>query len=336
MTITIKDVAKKAGVSRACVSKYLNNVPYVSEKTKRKIANAIKVLDYIPNIMARNLTRKKSNVITLIIEDITNPFFPEIVEGVESLADSLGYRILLINLKNKNEKAIDNYFKYILEYRADGILSTSGNISQKYLDSFQTKMYPIVLISVIIPNTDLDCVIIDNYQGAHLMTKYLISLNHKRIAHITGDLNMQDAKDRFSGYKAALKDADITIKKEYTEKSDYSEKGGYSAAKRLISLKERPTAIFCANDYTAFGAINLINGAGLEVPGDISVAGFGNIHFSGLSFVNLTTVDEPKMQLGEIALKILIDRINSKEEKKATQKIILEPRVIIRGTTKLL
>ena len=334
MAVTIKDVAKKAGVSRACVSKYLNNVPYVSEKTKRKIANAIKVLDYIPNIMARNLTRKKSNVITLIIEDITNPFFPEIVEGVESLADSLGYRILLINLKNKNEKAIDNYFKYILEYRADGILSTSGNISQKYLDSFQTKMYPIVLISVIIPNTDLDCVIIDNYQGAHLMTKYLISLNHKRIAHITGDLNMQDAKDRFSGYKAALKDAGITIKKEYTEKSDYSEKGGYSAAKRLISLKERPTAIFCANDYTAFGAINLINGAGLEVPGDISVAGFGNIHFSGLSFVNLTTVDEPKMQLGEIALKILIDRINSKEEKKATQKIILEPRVIIRGTTK--
>ncbi len=332
MAVTIRDVAKKAGVSRACVSKYLNNIPYVSKKTKRKIENAIKVLNYTPNIMARNLTRKKSNVITLIIEDITNPYFPEIVEGIENLADSLGYRILLINLKNKNEKAIDNYLKYILEYRADGILSTSGNISQKYLDSFQTEKYPIVLISVIIPNIDLDYVIIDNYQGAYLMTKYLIGLNHKRIAHITGDLNMQDAKDRFSGYKAALKDAGI--KKEYTEKSDYSEKGGYLAAKKLVSLPKRPTAIFCASDYTAFGAINLINEAGLDVPGDISIAGFGNINFSSLSFVNLTTVDEPRMQLGEIALKILIDKINSKEEKKATQKIILEPRVIIRGTTK--
>lgn len=315
------------------MSKYLNNIPYVSTQTAEKIRKAIKELNYKPSIIARSLTTNRTNTIGLIIWEITNPFFPDIIKGVEDYATELGYKILLVDIKDKSE-LIDSYIDSLKESSVDGIISASNAISKKYINNLRKEKFPFVFVSVS-SESDFDYVDIDNFKGAYLITEYLINLGHKKIAHISGDIKTSDAISRIGGYKRALEENGIRIDEKLLIKGDFSEKSGFIGAKKLLSLKQKPTAIFCANDFSAYGALDFITKNGYRVPEDISVAGFDNLYFSSLNLINLTTIDQPRYKMGAIAAEILINKIkNPKSNKK--KEIILEPKIIIRKTTKIL
>lgn len=315
------------------MSKYLNNIPYVSTQTAEKIRKAIKELNYKPSIIARSLTTNRTNTIGLIIWEITNPFFPDIIKGVEDYATELGYKILLVDIKDKSE-LIDSYIDSLKESSVDGIISASNAISKKYINNLRKEKFPFVFVSLS-SESDFDYVDIDNFKGAYLITEYLINLGHKKIAHISGDIKTSDAISRIGGYKRALEENGIRIDEKLLIKGDFSEKSGFIGAKKLLSLKQKPTAIFCANDFSAYGALDFITKNGYRVPEDISVAGFDNLYFSSLNLINLTTIDQPRYKMGAIAAEILINKIkNPKSDKR--KEIILEPKIIIRKTTKIL
>ena len=332
-TKNIKDVAKLAGVSQACVSKFLNSKPYVSEKTKEKIAKAIKKLNYKPNAIARSLVKRKSNCIGLIIRDITNPFYAGIVKSMENYINSnnLNYYLILVDVQ-ENDKYIDS----LLERRVDGIATSTDEISPRYLKYLKTVNIPLLFIGryLYLPNIQVNFITIDNFLGAYMMTKYLIKLGHKKIAHISGNIKSKIILDRLNGYKTALQDNNIDINPDYIlSTNDLNINSGYEAAEQLLTKPDtkRPTAIFCISDFLAFGTYDYCVKNNIKVPEELSIGGFDDNKFSSLGFVSLTTIKQPIDFIGKTAAEILINKI--KDGDRTTINKIIEPELIIRKST---
>ncbi|MBT9170163.1 MAG: Catabolite control protein A [Actinobacteria bacterium] len=331
---TIIDVAKRAGVSKSTVSKILTDKPYVSHETREKVMKAIAELGYRPNAIARSLVRNVTKTIGLIISDITNPFFPEIVRGIEDKASEMGYNIFICNSDAKVERE-EAYLELLLEKRVDGIIFTSARITDTRIADLRRHNFPFILVSRTLPDVQTDYVVVDNRAGAYLAVEHLISLGHQRIAHITGPKDASGALDRLWGYQKAMADHGLKTDAELVKEGDFREQGGYLATKELLSLSSAPTAIFAANDFIAIGALQAINEAGLEVPEDISLVGFDNIHLAGLTRINLTTINQPRYKMGLMATEVLIERIEGKRGPGPVQ-LVLEPELVIRSSTKRL
>jgi LacI family transcriptional regulator len=331
----IKDVAKLAGVSIGCVSKYLNNKPYVSEKTKAKIEKAIKKLKYRPNAIAKSLVVKKSNCIGLLVRDITNPYYSGIIRGIEEYIIEEGYNYSLIlsdmiDPENISDKYIDNF----LQRRVDGIATTSDYLSIDYLKMLNSTNIPMVFINryIVNPKISINYVIIDNFKGAYMITEHLIKLGHKNIAHISTGNSSAVVSKRLDGYKTALSDNGIEINDDnIILRGDLTAESGYNIASELLARENPPTAIFCINDYTAYGVIDYCFKHNIKIPGDISIAGFDDVSFSSLDFISLTTVRQPINDIGRIAAQILFDKIKFGKKDKVHR--ILEPEIVVRKST---
>ena len=275
----IYDVAKKASVSIACVSKYLNNLPYVSEGTAKIIKKAIIDLNYKPSAIARSLTIRKTKNIGLLIRDITNPFYNGIVRGIEEYIrqNNLEYCLFSVDLNNKDEDS-DMYIERFLENRVSGILTTTDKISLKTIKYLKKIELPIIFVSRYVDYQcyDLDFIIVDNFKGAYMIADYVIKCGHKNIGIISGPLNTKTLIDRRNGFGKALKDSNINfdLNNEIIV-DEYTIEGGYKAAKILMSFKSKPTAVFCINDFMAIGFIDWCFKNNLNIPKDISVTGFG-------------------------------------------------------------
>jgi DNA-binding LacI/PurR family transcriptional regulator len=310
----ILDVALKAKVSIATVSRVVNNSPHkVNSATRKKVLATIQKLDYRPNALAKGLLMKKTMTVGIIIPDISNPYYAEIVRGIQDMADQYGYAVILLNT-DRNQERIVKHIYFLREKSADGIIFSGGVIhGAKVLTSLKELRERVVVIGR--HRVDFPAVMVDNVGGAQKATQHLIGLNHRRIGFIGGPDKSSSAKDRLSGYRNALIQHCYPVENNLIREGDFTPRSGFLSARALIQ-SERPTAIFTANDQMAFGAVRAAKELGLRVPDDLSVVGFDNIPFSSYFAPPLTTVEIPKYPIGAAAMEMLVNLISKKNAEK--------------------
>src|SRR4030065_1096814 len=332
MSITIKDVAKKAGVSIATVSFVTNNSKHISTETKNRVLKSIKALNYHPSKSARNLVSKKTGFIGFILTDDhflrTEPFYTRIFLGTEFVARSEGYYILLTSISpDFNEK--DILPRFILNKSVDGII-IAGKIPHNLIERISSYKLPTVFVDYIPPTNSYPLVLIDNIQGGLLATNHLINLGHKNIAFISGDIDHPSFSDRLNGYRQALEYAKIPIKNNliFTNTNYHGRQAGFILAKKIFTGNKEVTAVFAGNDAMAIGVMHYLNKKGYKVPEDVSVIGFDDIEADLLLDPSLSTIRVPKIELGVEALKLLVNTLKNK--KSLPKKILVPVELMIR------
>jgi len=331
MNTTIKDVAELAGVHPSTVSRVINNDSRISEKTKEKVILIINKLGYTPNAIARGLKTKRTYTLGMLIPDITNPFFAEIARGAEDAANTNGFNIILCNTDDKLKKE-RIYLEILKGKRVDGLILGTAHIKDKSILELEKKKFPYILVCRGIKELEKNCVIVDDVGGGTIATEHLIKLGHRRIAHIAGPLKVRGSINRLEGYKLALKKHQIEYKEELVEEGDFRINGGYQAMKKFLKLVEPPTAIFAANDLLALGAMQAIQKKKYHVPKDFSIIGFDDIRLASFVYPPLTTIRQPMLEMGELAVKMLIKIIEEGEFNQ--RKEVLESKLIIRESCK--
>lgn len=326
---TISDVAAAAGVSVATVSRVINGNANVSPETLMKVTKAIQELNYRPNLLGRDLRRTRSERVLVLLPNISNPFYSEIVKGIEDVANRNGYSIMLCNT-DSDIKRERTYIKMLKTRLADGAILMASEMSCEELTELSKEVL-IVQCCEYKEGVPLPHVSIDNEKAAYKATNHLISLGHRKIAFIGADNQFLSSNLRETGYKRALSDAGIEINPEYICYGDYGYKSGLRNMKKLLILPERPTAVFCISDVMAIGAIRCAMEENLKVPDDLAVCGFDNIHFSWMFTPSITTISQPMYDLGCTAMDALINIIEGKSIE--TMNYFLEHELIIRGST---
>lgn len=328
MSVTIKDIAKACGVSYATVSRALNNSREINENTKKRIIRVAQSMGYSPNAIARSLVKNKTNMIGLLVPDIVNPYFHEVAKGVEDAANAMGYNVLLCNTDYNIEKEIV-YKDVLLERRVEGFIVAPASDATGRI--FKNENVPVVLVGDMDEENNLNYVTTDNISGAFKATEYLIKLGHKKIAFVGGPEDAKTNRDRFKGYMNALEYYKIDKNNIVIRSKGYKMKDGYSCALEIMKSGINPTAIFCANDLAALGVLQALDENSLSVPDDVSVIGYDDISFASLPRIKLTTVHQPKYEIGKLATKIIVKKLKSKKQGEP-EKVILEPDLIIRDT----
>ncbi|MCX7842547.1 MAG: LacI family DNA-binding transcriptional regulator [Clostridia bacterium] len=326
---TIQDVAKAAGVSVATVSRVLNNSGLVQEETRETVMEAIRALNYQPNLLGRNLRRMETRMILVLLPNISNPFYSRIVKGIEDVAHKNGYNIMLCN--TDSDKMRERIYLELLKKRlSDGIILMASELSREELLELG-KNYPVVQCCEYREDVEITHVSIDNYSAAKKAVNHLIGQGHKRIAMISCKNNFLSTVQREAGYKKVLEESGIEFDPDLLAYGDYGYKSGLRTAKQFLSMQDKPTAIFAISDMMAIGAIKAVRQAGLKIPEDIAVVGFDNINFASMCEPELTTVSQPKYDIGCYTMEFLIRQI--KGESKSSQAIFLEHELIIRAST---
>ncbi|HHU51167.1 MAG TPA: LacI family transcriptional regulator [Firmicutes bacterium] len=325
--VTIKDIAKKVGVSPSVVSRALNNKYGVKAETRERIVRTAKEMGYRPNILAQGLVTRKTNTIGVVMADISEPFFSQLIKGMNLVADETGYTLIYYNSYESlvERSALEHMIK---AQRVDGLIIVGSRIKEDEYLSGRTWEVPLVLVERRLTAPGLNCVWVDSITGAYKATRYLIDQGHRRIAHICGTLGFQVALDRLEGYKRALADTGLPYAEELVASGHFVWQDGYTATKEVLKQTPRCTAVFAGNDTMAYGALQAIAESGLEVPRDIAVVGFDDLEFSLLTNPPLTTVRQPRMEMGKKAVSILVSILAGKAEEGV--KISLTPELIIR------
>ena len=321
MKTTIYDVAKKAGVSIATVSRALgNNQEKVKPKTREKVLAICEALNYQPNSIAKNLAKNTTGAIGLVLPEIQGDFYTEIIKGVDELAYTDGYN-LIVSSSHSKRNIVESIMGFMRESMVDGVILLIPAMSKQIENILAKFRIPIVIISDIENNNMFDVVSIDNYQGAYSMVEYLIKkLGHTRIASICGPDFNHDAQMRKKGYLDALKDANISIRKDWIIESDFSIKGGELACSRLLSLKDKPDLIFAANDNMAAGCYNTAELLKYKIPDDIGIVGYDHIALSEFLKPKLTTVHVQVSEIGRVATNLLLKRLKENNNHKSEYK----------------
>ena len=278
--VRIADVAKMANVSTATVSRVISNAGTVKKETANKVLEAIDKLNYKPNMLARQLRRLETQTILVVIPDITNTFFSNVLRGIESVATAYGYQVLLGDAQNIVERE-RSYLDNLGQRKADGVILLTARTDQKVLEEL-SEQYPVVLACEYYEGSNLPTVSIDNISSARKATEYLISLNHKKIAHISGPLKVVVGRDRLKGYHQAMAHHGLHVESLLVQEGDFSYESGFNLMKKLLMLDEIPTAVFAANDVMAMGAIKAAKSKGIRIPDDLSVIGFDDIKFASI------------------------------------------------------
>ncbi len=305
MTTTIKDVAREASLNISTVSRALNNAYGVHEQTRNHVIAVAARLGYQPNRVARSLVTGRSHSLALVVSDIRNPFFAEIARGAEDAARAGGCDLILCNSDFSADKQMQ-YVRSLLEKRIDGILMNSvSSLNRKQQEQLAICGVPIVLLNRAAPGKSFSTVCADNEAGGALVAQYLLRLGHRNIGHLTGPRHHGNMTDRARGLLRTLQNSGMKTKPVILY-GENSFQGGYELAVQLLSRKPRITAIFAANDVMAFGAVGAILEAGLRIPGDISIIGFDNIELSSIMHVPLTTIHQPKYEIGRAAVEVLL------------------------------
>jgi len=324
--VKMKNVAKLANVSIATVSRVFTGSDTVAGETRKKVMKAVKELNYHPNVLARQFRMMETKTIIVVVPDITNTFFSQILRGIEKTARENGYRVLLGD--TRNDVTIEHeYLKALYEKRADGLILLTARMDRNTIESLIEK-YPVVLACEYLEGSNIPTVSIDNISAARKATEHLIKLGHKRIAHIAGPMNVILSRDRLKGYKQAMKTYRLEVDPLLIAEGDFYYETGYDLMLKLMYINNPATAIFAANDEMAIGAIKAIQSQGLKVPEDIAIVGFDNIKMSTIFSPSLTTIGQPMYKIGEKAIHLLLDLIKGKKIRK--NQFVLDDKLIIR------
>ncbi|MDQ0217425.1 LacI family transcriptional regulator [Peribacillus cavernae] len=328
--VRIVDVAKKANVSTATVSRVITNSGNVKKETIEKVMEAIQKLNYQPNILARQLRRLETKTILVIVPDITNTFFSNILRGIESVANKNGYQVLLADAHNNVERE-SNFLDILYQKKADGMILLTARIDQNVIGEI-SKEYPVVLACEYFEGSQIPTVSIDNISSARKATDHLIGLGHKRIGFISGPLGGVLGRDRLKGFQQAMAQQNLAVPPFLVQEGDFSYESGYNLMLKILTLDLPPTAVFAANDEMAIGAIKAIKSKGLRVPEDLSVIGFDDIKIASIFEPALTTIAQPTFEIGLKAMELLIKLINKDSITK--NQYMLEDKLVIRDSSK--
>ncbi len=328
---TSHDVAKKAGVSVATVSRVLNGSPLVTESARRKVLRAIKELNYQPNRAAQRLRAGRSHVIGLIISDIQNPFFTSVVRGIEDVAYQQGYSLVLCNSDEDPEKE-KLYLNVMRSEEVAGVILASASEANPQVDDLIAHNIPVVAIDRQIDDRPIDSVLAANIDGARAAVSHLIEQGHRRIGFIGLPLTRTPGKERYEGYQRALRDHQLPVSPEYVRIADAKQPGGYASTRDLLTQQAYVTALFVANNLMTLGALDAIRERGLKIPDDISIIGFDDMPWANLLQPPLTAIAQPTYELGRHAAELLLSRL--KERNQPVVHEHLETQLIVRGSTR--
>ncbi len=327
---TMKDVARLAGVSTATVSRALVYPEKVSSLTKKRVEDAILKSGYISNTLTRTVRRDESKIIITIVPDICDPYFTEIIRGIEETATKYGYSILFSDGKLP-QKRENTYVNLIFTRQVDGMLLLGSDLFFRVDDeSEQRNLPPIVMACEYDPELELPTVHIDDLTAAFDMVNYLAQMGHKKIAQIAGPQNSTSYQFRDQGYRQALRKAGICFDASYCLYSNLTVEGGASALRKLLALADTPSAIFCHSDTMAIGAMQEAKKLGLRIPQDLSVVGFDNIQSSMYCEPPLTTVSQPRYEIGKQAMLMLLELMKGKRVRAGSR--LLDTKLIIRNS----
>ncbi|QEK10987.1 LacI family transcriptional regulator [Crassaminicella thermophila] len=332
MKVTIKDIARIAGVSTATVSKVMNRKDeHISQATREKILKIMQEYNYIPNTAARSLVTKKTKTIGLVIPDIRNPFFPELARGAEDKAHEEGYNIMFCNTDDDAEKE-EKYVSMLIEKMVDGIIFTASSKRSSGFNYLKNNRVPIILV-----DRDIDLkgvkgkITVDNCKGAYDGVKHLLQCGYKKVIFLSGPLTSHPSIERLKGYKKALEEFHVPYQEEYIFEGTYQRGWGYEVIKRLLEKEIDFDALFCGNDLIAIEAIKALKQAGIKVPQEVGIVGFDDIYIAPLINPELTTIRQPSYEMGYKAVDMLIKLLEKKG--KSQEKVILNTELIIRKST---
>lgn len=322
----IQEVAQRARVSTATVSRTINNPSLVDPKTAQKVWKAIKELRYFPNTQARSLVSGRSRILGLIVSDITNPFFPELIQGFEDVAIRNGYEIL-VSSTNYNSTRMALCARRMLERMVEGVAIMTSEMDSHLIEQLADRNVPMVFLDVGIPGQGVHNVGVDYAMGVGEAVEHLLALDHRRIGFISGPLALKSARIRRSAFLRLLRTHGIDRDKRLVEEGDHTVDGGLAAMTRMLESQCAPTALLASNDLTAIGVMRAVRRAGLSVPQDISIVGFDDIHLAEFTEPPLTTVRLSRKELAEHAFQALVSGGGEEAD------VLVETHLVIREST---
>jgi LacI family transcriptional regulator len=328
--ITIRDVAEHAKVSVTTVSHVINGTRFVSEEAKARVQAAIAALNYVPSAVARSLKSNRTHTVGMMIPNNSNPYFAEIIRGIEDACFAAGFNVILCNSDDDPHKQAA-YVRVLSEKQVDGLIVLSSGGDPELLDTLRSANMPQVVVDREIDDLAADLVEVNHELGGRMATEHLLSLGHRRIACIAGPAELSSARQRVQGYRAALRDAGLAIDEQLLAAGDFTAEAGHAAMQALLALERRPTAVFASNDLMAIGAVCAAAQQGLQVPRQLSVIGYDDIALAAYSNPPLSTVAQPKQRTGELAAQLLLQRIA--DSGRPLQREILQPTLCLRQST---
>jgi LacI family transcriptional regulator len=310
--VTIRDVAAIAQVSTSTVSHVINDTRYVSPATRERVLSAMATLNYSPNRLARSLRNSRTLTLGVLLPNSANPFFAELLLGVEAACFDFGYNIIMGNANDNPEREL-SYLEVLLSRKVDGILLVSTGAFKESIALLASHDVPVVVVDRATNLPSVDEIFTENKQGGMIAINYLLNLGHIRIGCITGPSFLTPSAERVAGYYEAMKAAGISVDSRWVVIGDFQHETGYSGCRQLLRLPEPPTAIFACNDLMAVGALCAVHEAGLRVPDDISVIGYDDVPLASYTVPRLTTIAQPARQLGRLAVERLVARLQNQE-----------------------
>lgn len=327
---TIKDVAALAGVSFTTVSHVLNNTRPVSADARARVLAAVDEIGYLPSAVARSLRKSETKIVGVLVPNVQNPFFAELVCGVEECCRQAGYSVFLCNSDN-DPKNQQQYMRTLLEKRIDGLLLSSAGDSEALAGLFRHASVPSVTVDRLVPGARADRVAVHNQQGGYEAVRHLLELGHRRIGCVSGPGEFEVAQERVAGWRRALQEWGVTPQPGWLVESDFSSAGGFEAVRTLMRGHPELTALFASNDLMALGGLRAAAELGLSVPRQLSVVGFDGIELGSYVHPGLTSVGCSIKELGREAGRALIERIDNPQA--PLKEVLLTPRLIRREST---
>ncbi len=332
MAATINDIAQKAGVSLATVSRVINHSPHVSEKSRKKVEQAVHELNYIPNAYARGLSKNQSDIIGVIVPEITNPFFSEIIKGISEIGDKNNLNVLFFNTDenaNKEERALH----ILQEYRIRGLIITPvtgvNSYDQEYVRRFERLNIPIVLMDRSIKNSSLDGIYFDDRTAIFKITSLLIEKGHRNITAFIGNPQHVVSKNRVKGYRDAFEAHSLSFNPQHLIPGEFSIESSYQITKQLILNHQLPTAFLGTTNMLSMGCLKALYEYNIAIPNEIAFAGYDKLEMYDVFHLNLTLVEKDAQEMGRQAAKLLLEKLSGN---KSSNKIILIPELYIRGS----
>ena len=325
----IRAVAERAKVSIATVSRAINHVKTVNPKMAKRVWEAVRELDYFPNTQARALVSGRSRLLGLIISEITNPFFPELIQGFEDVAVEHGYEVL-IGSTNYDPERMKRCIRRLMERNAEGVAVMTFGIEEPLLDQLAHRKLPMVFVDVGPERPNISVLRVDYQHGIRQGVQHLAAMGHREIAFVSGPLHLHSAQSRLVAFKIALQECGIRPEKEWIVEGNHTMEGGITVAERLMACKKLPTAVLCSNDMTAIGVLHKTYRAGLRVPDDLSIIGFDDIRMAEAMIPPLTSIQMSRIELARTAVSALCAHVEGASPQREYK---IETSLVVRETT---